>query len=325
VRAKVGGAWTPWSEPVHTTHYENSYERIKLTGKLVVGVSSDTSQGIFKFLDGENPVGVDIELVKSIANHLASNLKQEIRIEYIPKNWAKLFEPIENGMADIVIAAVTKLTSREQKYNIRFSDGYFCTGKSLLFSRNSGFSPKSCNNRARKCSASVMRLLNGNLGYGEGTATEELLDKLVTETKKMSFSKRPFSEIEVPIGKLLASNSGIQFAMTDTVFAEARVLEEESDRLASVRLCDCDYPSTYNRLDEYAIAVDQSETELLDAINATIINNKFSGLDKILKDAATKKFPKVAEESPNKLKPLYTSECSDDSAKQPVRTEAHAL
>ena len=330
VRAIVDGTPTPWSAPIHTVRYENALERIKSTGTLVIGVSSDTSQGIFKFLAGKDPAGVDreagvdIELVKQIAKHLESILNRDIRIIYNPKSWESVFQPIQDGTADIVVAAVSKLRSREEYYKIRFSDGYFCTGKSLLYSTASGFNPVECKPSAGKCTAPVMSRLNGGVvGYGRKTATAELLDKL--RGKNVTFTTRAFAEVDIPVRKLLASRSEIQFAMTDTAFAEARVLEDDSDKLASVRLCDCDYPDPKNPFDEYAVAVEQSETELLNAVNDTIRvlkSDKINGLDQILEDAATKRFPKVAKE---KLRPLYKSECSGDPTKEPERTAANAL
>lgn len=309
VQAKVEDeAWTRWSEPVNTIYYKNAYERIKLTGKLVVGVSSDRSQGIFKFLDGETPAGVDIELANRVAKHLTTEMKKEVKLETRPRNWGKLFEPLGNGDADLVIAAVTKLPSREVKNNIIFSQSYFCTGKSLLYSTKSGVKPIKCDTSVR-CNTSVRSLLKGKVvGYGEGTASEELIVKLANEMGK-SFSTRTFPQVEDPI-ILLTHNSGIQFAVTDTAFAEVRVLEEEKGVLDSVRFCKCDYPHEYKPLDEYGIAVDQSETELLNAINATIIDLKKNwSLDKILERAATERFPKTDHE---KLRPVYTSECSGD-------------
>jgi ABC-type amino acid transport substrate-binding protein len=169
----------------------------------------------------------------------------------------------------------------------------------------------------------MSRLNGGVVGYGRKTATAELLDKL--RGKNVTFTTRAFAEVDIPVRKLLASRSEIQFAMTDTAFAEARVLEDDSDKLASVRLCDWDYPDPKNPFDEYAVAVEQSETELLNAVNDTIRvlkSDKINGLDQILEDAATKRFPKVAKE---KLRPLYKSECSGDPTKEPERTDANAL
>jgi ABC-type amino acid transport substrate-binding protein len=312
VRAKVGDVWTPWSDPIRTTHYENSYERIKVTGRLMVGVSSDRSQGIFKFLDGEQQAGVDIELVKRIALFLKHKLGlKKIEPQYVSKHWSELFDPLKTGSVDIVIAAVTSLKSRERAHNIKFSEGYFCTGKSLLYPAKAGIKPPNCN-ASIKCNSYMMSVLDGKaVGYGKDTATEELLKVLEKEPRKFAFSKKSFPEVEEPIEKILASNSAIQFAMTDTAFAEARVLERTAGDLISVRLCPCDYPRGYKRLDEYAIAVDTAETDLLEAINTMIRNlksNNSSDLNEMIKEAAEKKFPSLTRRAPEQLTKLY-SEC----------------
>jgi ABC-type amino acid transport substrate-binding protein len=326
VRAKVDGSWTPWSEPVCTVHYENSLERIRLTGRLLVGVSSDETQGVFKFLNGEDLAGVDIGLAERIAAGLAQRFqmpKGSIQPIYVPKRWTELFDPLKNGGADLVIAAVTKLKSRETQYDIAFSKGYYCTGKTLIYASSAKSPPSSrCEAHGRKCPTPARDLLRGRLvGYGEATATAELLEKLQSELGKDAFTKRAYPEVEAPIRKLLVPNSGVQLAMTDTAFAEARVLEGSG--LSELRLCPCDFPSGYERIDEYAVAVDRNETELvaeIDKIIDDLKKDKANGLAAIVnkaardKKAALEKAGERVELDERAFEARFASECPEPAS-----------
>jgi tetratricopeptide (TPR) repeat protein/ABC-type amino acid transport substrate-binding protein len=321
VRARVDGEVTRASKPVKTTFYKDVYDRIKQTGILRVTATSNQSRGIFKFLKGADAdaAGVDVELAEQIARQLSVEMKKEIKKELVPiTTWEdKLFEQLGNGETDVVIDAATKLKYREEKYNIKFSGTYFCAGYSVVYK-------KVQNLEHNKDNLSVRDLIKGKtIAYSRGTASAALIDKLAKEMGEQSFKTVPFDEIEAPIQYIL-NNSNVQFALTDTTFAVARVFEQNEKTpgtLDSRQFLDPDFPSestAEERRNEYAVAVYQDEKKLLDSINTTIRDLKNNGtLQKMLKAAAEdyrmEKFPKIAQEESTLL---YTSDCSLTAAAQ---------
>jgi Bacterial extracellular solute-binding proteins, family 3 len=144
VRAKLDNGnmsdyWTGWSRPVQTTRYSNVYSRIKGQGQLIIYVTSEIEQGIFRFLDDDKKelIGADVDIAKEIADTLTSDLhrkeKEKIRKRIVPVPFTDLLSQPRKGNADIIISSITKLSSRESEYDIKFSQPYFCTGQSLIY------------------------------------------------------------------------------------------------------------------------------------------------------------------------------------------------
>lgn len=309
VRAETeSGAQGAWSKPLKTTYYENAYSRVKNSkdNHLIVFVSNSVAQGIFRFLDAKgNVTGIDIDLARRTADTLSAEMHKPIKPFFVPVAWKNLLQQPGLGTSDLIISSITKRDSRENKYQIKFSEPYFCTGQSLLYRKNdpSGDKP-------------VREMLweRRTVGYQEGTTSEQLVEKLAADLKDSGqpLQLRTFGEAENMVQSLLAPNSGIQLAVTDTAFAVDRVLKEGSGGLASKPFTESDFPqsvTTEERRDDYAIAVAQAETKLLEYINKAIADLKGNGgLKSIFEKAAKAKFPKASNEERARL---YHSTCSE--------------
>jgi ABC-type amino acid transport substrate-binding protein len=203
----------------------------------------------------------------------------------------------------MIISSITKLPSRESEHHIKFSQAYFCTGQSLLY-RKADWTTD----------VPIRDMLKGKtVGYREGTTSAKLVAKLVAAAGQDAPRTKPFLEAESMLQSLAAPTSSIQAVMTDTPFAlDALFRQGIGGRLASKPFSKSDYPASVAReelIEEYALAVAQGETELLDAINRTIMKLKIDKtLDKILEEAAAAKFPSLA---PSTRAQLYAQACSD--------------
>jgi ABC-type amino acid transport/signal transduction systems, periplasmic component/domain len=94
-------------------------QRIKKTGKLVLGTSADyPPYEFYKSINGTDEiVGFDIEIAKQIAKDLG------VQLEIIDMQFDGLLVALDQGKVDLVIAGMSPTTER-QKY-IDFSDIYY--------------------------------------------------------------------------------------------------------------------------------------------------------------------------------------------------------
>jgi ABC-type amino acid transport substrate-binding protein len=310
VRAKTGrDVQGAWSKPLKTTYYANSYSRIKKDDRVIVFVSNSVSQGIFRFLDREGRWGgVDIDLADQIAGALSVEMKKSNKISpfFVPVAWNKLLEQPGMGTSDMIISSISRRDSRENKYQIKFSEPYFCTGQSLLYRKTDPDANKTVGEMLRQGKV---------VGYQNDTTSEQLIDKLANDLKdsaQPTLRRKLFGETENIVQSLLAPNSSIQLAVTDTTFAVDRLLRADASALASKPFLERDFPSsatTEERRDDYAIAVAQGETKLLESINKAITDLRRNGaLRATFEKAAAAKFPNIDSE---KRAQLYHSTCAE--------------
>ncbi len=102
---------------------DDSLSAVKARGVLVVG--SDIPFGIMEFLDENNqPVGIDIDIVREIAKRL------DVKLEIKDYAWDNLFSAVEKNELDLGISGIT-ITPERQK-NLLFSNPYFNGGQVIM-------------------------------------------------------------------------------------------------------------------------------------------------------------------------------------------------
>jgi ABC-type amino acid transport substrate-binding protein len=306
VRAKIGGTsgnikWSGPSAPVKTTFFQNSFSQIKNNGELLVYVSNSLTQGIFRFL-GKNGAlrGADVSISGKIAAALAAEIGKPVIPHFVPVPWTTLLNRPNAGDADIIISSISTRQARESQYQIAFSRPYFCSGQSIIYRK----SDWPTDVRPREM------LRNKTVGYELNSTSQELVEKLAGEVG--GIRKQPSGELEQLIQSLLAPNSTVQLIVTDTPFARERLLRGDAANLASKPFSEADYPTAATaeeRQDEYAIAVAQGETQLLNIVNKTITEMKHDGtLTGILTSATDAIHPGIAAREKSEL---TTSLCPD--------------
>lgn len=100
------------------------FERIQQTKTL--RVMADFNTPPFSYLAEEKPVGFEVDLMEAIAKELG------MRIEWQNESFdmAKYEKHLNEGKADVAIAAITKTTERERM--VDFSLPYFMSGQDVL-------------------------------------------------------------------------------------------------------------------------------------------------------------------------------------------------
>lgn len=133
--------------------------RVKLLGKIKVGVKVDSKP--FGFLDknGENR-GFDVDVAHEVAKRI---LGDENAVEFITITPQSRISDLNSKKIDMIIAIMTKTESRATVVN--FSDPYFLAGQAIMVKKNS----KITNGKD----------LNGeNVGFVLGTTGERALRQL---------------------------------------------------------------------------------------------------------------------------------------------------
>ena len=110
---------TETTEPAFTTIEE---------GILTVG--SDIPYEPFEYFEGDELVGLDIDLMNEIATRLG------LEADYIDTGFTGIFVQLATGSFDVVIAASTITPEREERVN--FSDPYYLSQQSLTVRSDSG-------------------------------------------------------------------------------------------------------------------------------------------------------------------------------------------
>lgn len=91
----------------------------------VLTVGSDTAYPPFEFIEGDQVVGFDIDLIREIAQRLGDGLE----IEVVSADFDTIFTALAAGRFDVVISAVT--ITGERKQTVDFTDPYFHADQSL--------------------------------------------------------------------------------------------------------------------------------------------------------------------------------------------------
>ena len=238
IRVEVAAAMLIIGMFVQNAWAADTLTNVREKGALTVGVRGDAPP--FGFIDRESgePVGIDIDLAREIANRLGVrlNLRTVTAANWIPD--------LVNGNADLVAAAVSGSPEREKL--VDFSTIYFATTQRII---------------AKKGTVTGLKDLEGKrIGTGQDSATERNVRKAVpsaacyyfSDTRKAvealqkgevdalsasganlygCFSALPKGEYEIP-GSIRIAESGYRMAMRK---GDARFLEFVNAVLAEMR------------------------------------------------------------------------------------------
>ena len=189
--------------------------------------------------------GIDIDTAKAIADKLGL----ELQIDDMDFDAALL--SVQQGKADIAMAGVT--VTDERKAVMDFSDSYATGIQSIIVPNDSDI-------------ASPDDLAGKKIGTQRGTTGYIYCTDDFGEESVQRFSKGADAVQALSTGKI------------DAVIIDNKPAQVFVDENEGLKLLETPYAE-----EEYAIAVKKGNTELLDAINASIANLKESGkLDEIV-------------------------------------------
>jgi ABC-type amino acid transport substrate-binding protein len=279
-RAALGN----WSQPVRITQYDDALKRIQDTRSVHVYVSNALNQGFFEFEDDNGTLkGYDLAVIRHIVERLSDRLKIGGPLAFNPVavDWQSLLDAPKRGRADIIVSAITALSTREDNHGIKFSRPYYCTTQSLIF-------------RTKTLKEPISEAIeNKRIGVVSKTTSEEMI---------RSFGKvtvRPYDDGEQMIADV--AKGEVDFAMIDTPLAKGAQLQYGKEKLNFRELIDDkDFPeavSQERRQEKYSVAVRSGEGKLIDAINEIIEEMRKEKLREFLQDAAAEFYQTKKEQS----------------------------
>lgn len=226
---------------------DNSLEKIKKKGKLVLGTSADYPPFEFHtMVDGKDEiVGFDIEIAKYIADELG------VELEIKDMEFDKLLGGLSTGMLDIVIAGMNPDPEREKEAN--FTDIYYEANLSVLV------------NKEDATQINKLEDLNGkSIGVQIGTTQEKFAKTEIKDADVKSLSTNPDIAMNLKTKKI------------DCAIMEAPVAESfasSNDNLMVVEGVNIDSGS-----DGVAIALKKGNDELTVKLNEILAEAKDKGL-----------------------------------------------
>ena len=213
-------------------------------GKTLI-MSTNAEFAPYEYHDGNDIVGIDVDIANAICEDMGASL------EITDVAFDSIIPEVQSGKADFAAAGMTVTEDRQTQ--VDFSDTYATGVQSVIVTEDSDI-------------ASLDDLKGKQIGVQQGTtgdlySTDDFGEESVQRFSKGADAVQALSSVMF-VAFMFENKAGVLFVdVYDGLMLLVRPYAEE----------------------EYAIAVKKGNTELLDAINASIANLKESGkLDEIV-------------------------------------------
>ncbi len=229
---------------------QSALDRIMEKGKLVV--ATDAAWPPFEYMEGENVVGADLEIAADIAESLG------VELEIINVAFDSLSMYLENGEADLALAAIT--VTEDRKEAMEFSEPY-CDSYQYIVVKEDDETVKSIDDLA---------------GYIVGVHLGTTGDFLISDEVNMGVlagtgaSVQQYKDLTIAAMGLNAGD--VQAIVCDKLLAENLCVV--NDGLVCFEAVYADGSST---LEQYAVAAAKGETELIEKVNEVVVPLKEDG------------------------------------------------
>lgn len=213
-------------------------------GKTLI-MATNAEFAPYEYHDGNDIVGIDVEIAKAICEDMGATL------DITDIAFDSIIPEVQSGKADFAAAGMT--VTEDRKTQVDFSDSYATGVQSVIVPEDSEI-------------ASLDDLKGKQIGVQQGTTGDLYSTDDFGEDSIQRFSKGADAVQALSTGKIDA-------VIIDNKPAQVFVSENEG-----LKILETPYAE-----ENYAIAVKKGNTELLDAINASIASLKESGkLDEIV-------------------------------------------
>lgn len=222
----------------------SSLDRIKNNGKVVMATNAEFEP--FEYQEGNEIVGIDVEISKKIAEKLG------VKLEITNTSFDSLPMELQTGKCDFVAAGMSY--DEDKAKNISFSDPYFDAGQSIIVLKDSDIKgPDDLNGKK----------VGVQLGTtGDKYCTEELKD---VEVNRMNKAVDAVTDL---------INGKIDAVVVDD-FPAQKLVDKNSDKIIKLEKA--------LTVEQYHIAVPKDDEEMLKVVNEVLKEMKDSGeLDKII-------------------------------------------
>ncbi|MCI8497423.1 MAG: amino acid ABC transporter substrate-binding protein [Clostridiales bacterium] len=201
---------------------------IKDKGTMTIALESGFAP--FEYAEGENIVGIDIDIAKYIAD------KWDVELEVQDMNFDTALASVSTGAADLGLSGISKTEERDK--NMDFSNPYFESNQLIVVKEGSGIKSKD-------------DLVGKKVGAQGGTTGETLAQEFLGEDNVASYDK-----YAVAVQDLI--NGQIEAIVMDAYPAQAAVKANGGKIVALEEALG---------KDSYCIAVKEGNSDLVEALN----------------------------------------------------------
>ncbi|OOB79946.1 MAG: hypothetical protein BEN18_02135 [Epulopiscium sp. Nuni2H_MBin001] len=194
----------------------------------------------FEYYEGSEIVGFDVDLAQLIADELG----MELRVEDM--EFKTLIGAVSNGMVDMVVAGMTVLDDRLAFVN--FSDGYF-ESKQMVIVRADAVDIESVDDLEGK-----------RIGVQINTTGDQFARAYLDDVDIIQFNKAALAVADL-------KNGTVEAVIVDEQPAINFVAGQDDLRLLETPFVE----------EEYAIAINKENIELLEAVNGALASIKANG------------------------------------------------
>ena len=237
---------------------QSALDRVLERGTLIV--ATDAAWPPFEYMEGENVVGADIEIASDIAESLG------VELEVVNVAFDSLSMYLENGEADLAIAAIT--VTEERQETMEFSEPY-CDSCQYIVVKEDDETVKSIDDLAGYT-------IGVHLGTtGDFLASDEVNIGVLSGT---GASVQQYKDLTIAAMGLNAGD--VQAIVCDSLLAENICTVNEG-----LKCFEAVYADGSSTLEQYAVAAAKGETELIEKVNEVVVPLKEDGtVDKYILD-----------------------------------------
>lgn len=229
---------------------QTALERVLEKGKLVV--ATDAAWPPFEYMEGENVVGVDLDIAKDIADGLGVDL------EIINVSFDSLSMYLENGEADLALAAITVTEDRADA--MEFSEPY-CESSQYIVVKEDNDDVKSIDDLA---------------GYTVGVHLGTTGDFLISDEVNMGVLAGSGASVQ-QYKDLTIAAMGLNAGDVQAVVCDKQLAENLCTVNDGLKCFEAVYADGSSTQEEYAVAAAKGETDLIAKVNEIIVPLKEDG------------------------------------------------
>lgn len=241
---------------------QTALERIQESGKLVV--ATDAAWPPFEYMEGENVVGVDLDIAADIAESLG------VELEIINVAFDSLSMYLQNGEADLALAAIT--VTEDRMDTMEFSEPYCDACQYIIVSED--------DEKVSTIEDLAGYIIGVHLGTtGDFLASDEVNMGTLAGT---GASVQQYKDLSIAAMGLNAGD--VQAIICDKILAENICTVNEG-----LKCFEAVYADGSSTLEQYAVAAAKGETDLIEKVNEVVVPAKEDGtIDQYILDQSAK-------------------------------------
>ena len=229
---------------------QTALERVLEKGKLVV--ATDAAWPPFEYMEGENVVGVDLDIAKDIADGLGVDL------EIINVSVDSLSMYLENGEADLALAAITVTEDRADA--MEFSEPYCESSQYIVVTEDND----------------DVKSIDDLVGYTVGVHLGTTGDFLISDEVNMGVLAGSGASVQ-QYKDLTIAAMGLNAGDVQAVVCDKQLAENLCTVNDGLKCFEAVYADGSSTQEEYAVAAAKGETDLIAKVNEIIVPLKEDG------------------------------------------------